>query len=79
MGMRCANCDKGVMWGHNVSHSKRRTNRVFKPNLHAAKIVIGGHGKRVRLCTKCLRLMKSAMKLENTPKAPKVVEVAATA
>jgi large subunit ribosomal protein L28 len=77
MGMKCANCGKGVMWGHNVSHSKRRTNRVFRPNLHSAKITIGGQSKRVRLCTKCLRLMKAAMKLQNPPKASKSAEVAA--
>lgn len=77
--MKCANCGKGIMWGHNVSHSKRRTNRVFKPNLHSAKITIGGRSKRVRLCTKCLRLMKQAMKLQSAPKAPESVKVEAAA
>lgn len=75
--MKCANCGKGVMWGHNVSHSKRRTNRVFRPNLHSTKITIGGRSKRVRLCTKCLRLMKQAMKLQNASKAPQTAEVTA--
>ncbi|MCL4354343.1 50S ribosomal protein L28, partial [Patescibacteria group bacterium] len=31
MAMICDNCKKGIMHGHNVSHSKRRTNRIFKP------------------------------------------------
>lgn len=56
--MKCANCGKGVMYGHEVSHAKNRTKRLFKPNLHSARIVIDGIGKRVRLCTKCLRLLK---------------------
>ena len=76
-GNKCANCGKGVMWGHNVSHSKRRTNRVFKPNLHPAKIVINGRGRRVRLCTKCLRMMKAAMKKQAAPKVSETVSVQA--
>jgi large subunit ribosomal protein L28 len=60
MGMKCANCGKGVMYGHNVSHAKNRTRKVFKPNLHTARITIGGTSKRLRLCTKCLRMIKRA-------------------
>lgn len=57
-GMKCFNCQKGVMYGHNVSHAKNRTLRLFKPNLHFAKIAVSGGKKRVRLCTKCLRTVK---------------------
>lgn len=60
MGMKCANCGKGVMYGHNVSHSKRRTRKIFKPNLHSARIVLAGQAVRVKLCTKCLRTVKKA-------------------
>lgn len=60
MGLKCANCNKGVMYGHNVSHAKNRTRKIFKPNLHPAKINIGGVSRRVRLCTKCLRMYKKA-------------------
>ena len=68
-GMKCANCGKGVMYGHNVSHAKNRTKRLFKPNLHSIRIVVDGIGKRVRLCTKCLRKLKKAMtKKEEAPK-----------
>jgi large subunit ribosomal protein L28 len=69
MGMKCANCNKGSMFGHNVSHSKRRTQKVFKPNLHSAKIVINGASQRVRLCTKCLRMLKEPKKETKTPQA----------
>jgi len=48
------------MYGHNVSHAKNRTRKVFKPNLHSAKIAVNGAFKRVRLCTKCQRLLKSS-------------------
>jgi len=58
MAFKCDNCGKGVMYGHNVSHAKNRTRRLFKPNLHSARIFINGIGKRLRLCTKCLRRYK---------------------
>lgn len=58
--MKCANCGKGVMYGHNVSHSKRRTRKIFKPNLHTARILINGNYVRMKLCTKCLRMFKEA-------------------
>ena len=57
-GMKCFNCKKGIMVGHNVSHAKNRTRKVFKPNLHRTRIVVNGTSMRVRLCTKCLRIVK---------------------
>jgi large subunit ribosomal protein L28 len=64
------------MYGNNVSHAKNRTKRVFKPNLHAARIVVGGVQKKVKLCTKCQRILKG----DNLNlKAEEVVEVTAPA
>ncbi|HKC14439.1 MAG TPA: bL28 family ribosomal protein [Patescibacteria group bacterium] len=51
-GMKCDSCGKGVMYGHNVSHAKNRTRKIFKPNLHVYK--------GMKLCTKCLRKFKSS-------------------
>ncbi|MBI2031989.1 MAG: 50S ribosomal protein L28 [Candidatus Levybacteria bacterium] len=62
MGMKCENCGKGIMYGHNVSHSKRRTRRIFKPNLHMARVMVNGISRRMKLCTKCLRMFKSKTK-----------------
>lgn len=58
MAMKCSNCGKGVMYGHNVSHSKRRTRKIFKPNLHATRIVLNGQSVKLKLCTKCQRMFK---------------------
>lgn len=58
MAMKCFMCHKGVQYGHNVSHSKRRTTRVFKPNLQTARVIVNGESKRVKLCVKCLRMYK---------------------
>ncbi len=46
------------MYGHNVSHSKRRTRRIFKPNLHTSRVEVNGLMKRMKLCAKCMRLLK---------------------
>ena len=62
MAMKCSNCKKGVMYGHNVSHSKRRTPRVFKPNLHVANLMVDGKTAKLKLCTKCLRTIKKSLK-----------------
>lgn len=58
MAYKCQLCGKGIQYGHNVSHSKRRTRRVFKPNLHRVRILVEGKMKRMRLCTRCLRSTK---------------------
>jgi large subunit ribosomal protein L28 len=55
MAWKCEICGKGPQSGHNVSHSKRRTNRVFRPNLQMGRVQIGGKVVRARVCTHCLR------------------------
>ncbi|MCL4353041.1 bL28 family ribosomal protein [Patescibacteria group bacterium] len=42
------------------------TQKIFKPNLHWAKMPINGVMKRVRLCTKCLRTVRSNFKNKGT-------------
>ncbi len=64
------NCGKGVQYGHNVSHAKNRTRKLFQPNLHVARVKIGSNMKKVRLCTKCLRMIKELMKQEVAVKTP---------
>ena len=57
----CQICGKGVGYGHNVSHSKRRTNRRWLPNIQKATITINEVKMSVRICTRCMRtLQKSA-------------------
>jgi len=64
MAMKCMYCGKGVMYGHNVSHSKRRTPRVFKPNLHSSRVQTTTGFVRLKLCTKCLRTIKKVQSVE---------------
>jgi len=58
MSMKCQNCDKGVQYGHYVSHAKNRTKRLFKPNLKRVTIGKGKDKKRIMLCTKCVKKIK---------------------
>ena len=55
MAAKCAICGKGPQFGHNVSHSKVRTNRRFQPNLQIGLVMIEGRQVRARVCTRCLR------------------------
>ena len=52
---KCDICGKGVVFGHNVSHSNRKTNRTWKPNIKRVKAIVNGSPKRVYACTRCLR------------------------
>lgn len=55
---KCSVCGKGVVFGHAVSHSNRKTNRAWKPNIRKVKVVEDGTPKTVALCSRCLRTLK---------------------
>lgn len=55
---KCEICGKGVVFGNNVSHSHRRSNRPFKPNIRRVKAVVNGTHKTVNVCSRCLRSNK---------------------
>ena len=52
---KCEICGKGVTFGIKLSHSHRRTNRTFKPNVQKVKAIVDGTPCRVHACTRCLR------------------------
>ena len=52
---KCEFCGKSITFGCNVSHSHRKTNRSFKPNIRKVKAVVGGAHKTVQVCSRCLR------------------------
>lgn len=63
MSARCDVCHRKPMYGHNVSHSNRKTNRRFNLNLQSRRLVIDGEMKRVKICTRCLRTMVKVPKV----------------
>ena len=53
---KCSICGKGVVFGAQVSHSHRSTNRMWKPNIRKVKVVAkNGQHMTVSVCTRCLR------------------------
>ena len=55
MGHFCEVCQKGTMSGHNVSHSNRKSNRTWAPNVQKVRVLVNGQAKRLNVCTRCLR------------------------
>ena len=53
--LKCEVCGKGVTFGIRVSHSHRRSNRTWKPNVKRVKAIVDGSPKHVYACTRCLR------------------------
>lgn len=49
MAKRCDLTGRRPSFGHNVSFSKRRTNRRWEPNLHHHRIWLPEEGRFVRL------------------------------
>lgn len=52
---KCQFCDKDLAFGIQVSHSHRRSNRTWKPNVKRVKAIVDGSPKHVYACTRCLR------------------------
>ena len=52
---KCSVCGKGVSFGIKVSHSHRRSNRTWKPNVKRVRAIVDGAPRRVYACTRCLR------------------------
>ena len=51
MGKICDVCQKGAMSGHNVSHSNRKSNRVWLPNTQRVRVNVGGAVRHMNVCT----------------------------
>lgn len=62
MAGQCDVCGKTTSFGHNVSFSKRRTNRKFMANVHRKRLVVDGQPVRLNICTRCQRTLYKAGK-----------------
>jgi len=58
MAKRCEICGKGPVVGRTVSHAHNVRSRRFEPNLQTVRAIINGAGKRIRVCTRCMRSRK---------------------
>lgn len=55
---KCDICGKATVYGNNVSHSIRKTNRTWKPNVKKARVIENGTPKTIKVCSRCLRSNK---------------------
>ena len=55
MSRKCEICDKGIVFGAQYSHSHRKSNRSWKPNLRKIKAIVNNSPKTIKVCTRCLR------------------------
>jgi large subunit ribosomal protein L28 len=55
MAQRCDVCDKGPLFGNNVSHANNKTRRRWNPNLKKIKGQYQGSIKNMKVCTRCLK------------------------
>lgn len=59
MSQVCEVCGKRPTFGHNVSHSHRVTNRMFRPNVQKITIKDNkGRIRKARVCTSCMKAGK---------------------
>ena len=52
---KCEICGKVVSFVIKVSHSHRRSNKVWKPNVRRVRAIVDGTPKKVYACTRCIR------------------------
>jgi large subunit ribosomal protein L28 len=52
---KCAICDKSAHFGNAVSHSHRRSNKMWKANVKSVRVMIKGNAQKMYVCTSCLR------------------------
>lgn len=58
MARRCEICDKTVSVGNQISHSNRKTKRLWAPNIQRVRAVVNGRTRRINVCTSCLKAGK---------------------
>lgn len=86
MGAYCQVTGKSTITGHNVSHARNRTGRVFRPNLQNRRFWVDALGLYVslRVSTKGIRIIDKLgietvlrqlkARGENVPKLPEGAE-----
>ncbi len=52
---KCAVCGKGIHFGNNVSHSNRKSSRIWGSNIRSVNCKVNGATKRLHVCSRCLR------------------------
>jgi len=62
---KCDITGKGKQYGHNVSFSLRRTNKVWKPNLQKKTVIVDGQKVKLNVSAAGIRTLKKKGLLES--------------
>ena len=57
MSRKCVVCSKRPKTGNNVSHSNRKTKRIWKPNLQKVNILLNGKKRKEYVLCKIISMM----------------------
>lgn len=58
MSYRCEITGKGKQYGHNVSFSQRKSQKIWKPNLHKQTFLLDGKKVTMKVSAQGLRTLK---------------------
>jgi large subunit ribosomal protein L28 len=54
----CDVCGKSPQFGKSVSHSHRKTNRRWTPNIQTVRALVAGTPRKLSVCTSCIKAGK---------------------
>jgi large subunit ribosomal protein L28 len=58
MASVCEVCGRHPGFGMKVSHSHRRSNRRWNPNIQRVRALVDGTPRRISVCAKCIKAGK---------------------
>ena len=57
---KCEICGKSVQFGNNVSHSNKKTAKIWYPNVKKIRVLDNNRVVKKYVCTRCIRSGKVA-------------------
>ncbi len=57
---KCDVCGKTIQIGNSVSHSNKKTKKIWRPNIKKVRVLENNRPVRRNICTRCLRSGKVA-------------------
>ena len=52
---KCDVCGKAIQIGNSVSHSNKKTKKIWRPNIKRVRVMENNRSTRKYVCTRCLR------------------------
>ncbi len=52
---KCEVCGKSVQFGNNVSHSNKKTRKMWRPNVKKIRVLENKSVVRKNICTSCIK------------------------